>query len=216
MRAKLIIMRYTINARSNALLTLTLLWCLVAAGCEPSVRLEPLDRNATVLAFGDSLTSGYGADTEQAYPALLQTLISRTVINAGVPGEISREGLRRLPALLNQYRPDLVIICHGGNDILRRLDLQQTSDNIQRMIELSHSNGAQVVLVGVPEYGVFLSSAAFYTELAEANRLPIENDVISDVLKRAALKADRVHPNADGYAVIAERLSVMLKNADAI
>lgn len=84
------------------------------------------------------------------------------------------------------------------------------------MIELSHSYDAQVVLIGVPEYGVFLSSAAFYVELANAYQLPIENSVLSNVLKRAALKADRVHPNADGYAVIAERLSVMLKNANAI
>jgi lysophospholipase L1-like esterase len=209
-------MLYTINTHNNVLVVLTLIWCLVVAACDPSVRLEPLDRNATILAFGDSLTSGYGADTEQAYPARLQTLISRTVINAGVPGEISREGLQRLPALLKQHRPDLVIICHGGNDILRRLNLQQTSNNIQRMIELSHSYDAQVVLIGVPEYGVFLSSAAFYVELANAYQLPIENSVLSNVLKRAALKADRVHPNADGYAVIAERLSVMLKNANAI
>ena len=209
-------MLYTINTLGKVFVVLTLMWCLVAAGCEPSVRLEPLDRNATILAFGDSLTSGYGADTEQAYPARLQTLISRTVINAGEPGEISREGLQRLPALLKQHRPDLVIICHGGNDILRRLDLQQTSNNIQRMIDMSHSHGAEVILVGVPEFGIFLSSAEFYTDLADDNRLPIENTVLSDVLKVAAYKSDQIHPNADGYGVIAERLAALLEKSDAI
>jgi lysophospholipase L1-like esterase len=196
--------------------TLTLLCVLTVCGCEPSVALEPLDADATILAFGDSLTSGQGADSNQAYPTRLQALISRSVINAGVPGEISRDGLRRLPALLKQHRPDLVIICHGGNDILRRFDLQQTRDNIQQMIELSHSHGAQVILVAVPEYGLFLSSAEFYAELATANQLPIENSVISDVLGQAALKADQVHPNADGYAFIAERLAALLTDSDAI
>ena len=205
-----------IDTRAFILHTLTL-WCVLAVGaCEPSVALEPLDADATVLAFGDSLTSGKGADATQAYPARLQALISRPVINAGVPGEISRDGLRRLPALLKQHRPGLVIICHGGNDILRRFDLQQTRDNIQQMIELSRTHGAQVVLVGVPEYGLFLSSAEFYADLATTNQLPIENSVISDVLGQAALKADRVHPNADGYAVIAERLAALLTDSDAI
>ena len=206
----------TNDARALILHTLTLWWVLAVCACEPTVRLEPLNANATVLALGDSLTSGQGADTPQAYPARLQALISRPVINAGVPGEISRDGLRRLPALLQQHRPDLVIICHGGNDILRRFDPQQTRNNIQQMIELSRAHGAQVVLVGVPEYGLFLSSADFYADLATTNRLPIENSVISDVLGKAALKADRVHPNADGYAVIAERLAALLTDSDAI
>lgn len=210
------IMLYSIKTPGSVSFVLTLMWCLVVAGCEPSVRLETLDADATVLAFGDSLTSGKGAEATQAYPARLQALISRPVINAGVPGEISRDGLRRLPALLKQHRPGLVIICHGGNDILRRFDLQQTHDNIQQMIELSRTHGAQVVLVGVPEYGLFLSSAEFYADLATANQLPIENSVISDVLGQAALKADRVHPNADGYAVIAERLAALLTDSDAI
>ncbi|MGB5456720.1 MAG: arylesterase [Gammaproteobacteria bacterium] len=196
--------------------TLALLCCLVISGCEPSVKLEPLEHNAIILAFGDSLTSGHGADKAQAYPARLQTLISRTVINAGVPGEISLGGLQRLPTLLRQHQPDLVIICHGGNDILRRLDLQQTRTNIQQMIELSRAHGAQVVLVGVPEYGIFLSSAQFYSELAKANRLPIENSVLSDVLQKAAHKSDQIHPNADGYAIIAERLAALLQKSDAI
>jgi len=190
--------------------------CLGAGGCEQTPKLEPLSKDAIILAFGDSLTSGRGAHKKQAYPARLQSLISRTVINAGVSGEISLSGLRRLPNLLKQYQPDLIIICHGGNDILRQLNLQLTRNHIQQMIDLSQSHGAQVVLVGVPEFGLFLSSAAFYAELAEENRVPIENSVLSDVLKKAAYKSDQIHPNADGYAVIAERLAELLEDSDAI
>ena len=209
-------MRDQKTARAITVAAFLFMCCLCAGGCEQTPKLEPLSKDAIILAFGDSLTSGTGAHKQQAYPARLQSLISRTVINAGIPGEVSLSGLRRLPNLLKQHQPDLIIICHGGNDILRQSNLQLTRDHIQRMIDLSESHGAQVVLVGVPKFGLFLSSAAFYAELAEENRLPIENTVLSDVLKQAAYKSDQIHPNAEGYAVIAERLAKLLKDSDAI
>lgn len=190
--------------------------CFAITACDNTPKINPLQDDAVVLAFGDSLTYGTGAHKEQSYPAQLQSLIARPVINAGIPGEVSRAGLRRLPALLKQHRPDLIIICHGGNDILRRLNLQTTRSNIQQMIDLSVEHGAQVVLVGVPEFGIFLSTAEFYTELAEDNRIPIENTVLSDVLKTAAYKSDQIHPNATGYGIMATRLAALLQNSDAI
>jgi acyl-CoA thioesterase-1 len=189
---------------------------LAATGCDQTPTIEPLADDAVILAFGDSLTFGTGAKKEQAYPAQLQALISRTVINAGIPGEVSMSGLRRLPALLKQHQPDLVIICHGGNDILRRQNLQQTSNNIQQMIDISRSYGAEVILVGVPKFGIFLASTEFYTELADLNHLPIENTVLSDVLKVASYKSDQIHPNAEGYRVLAQRLAALLEYSDAI
>lgn len=194
----------------------SLLCCVVVTGCDRTPEINPLGDDAVILAFGDSLTFGTGAKKDQAYPAQLQSLISRTVINAGIPGEVTQTGLRRLPVLLQQHEPDLIIICHGGNDILRRLNLERTRNNIQQMIDLSQSHGTQVVLIGVPEFGIFLSSAEFYTELADHNRLPIENTVLSDVLKVAAYKSDQIHPNAEGYNLIAMRLVELLKDSDAI
>ena len=187
-----------------------------SSGCDQLPQLKPLGHDAVILTFGDSLTFGTGAKQEQAYPVQLQTLVSRTVINAGIPGEITRSGLRRLPALLQQHQPDLIIICHGGNDILRRLNLQQTRSNIQQMIDISRAYGAQVVLVGVPDFSLFLSSAEFYLELAELNHLPIENTVLPDILKNSAWKSDQIHPNATGYSMLAERLAQLLKNSAAI
>lgn len=193
-----------------------LLCCLLLAACEQPPRLQRLADDAVILAFGDSLTAGTGATSEQAYPSQLQVMTARTVINAGIPGEVSQRGLRRLPGLLSRYQPDLVIICHGGNDILRRLNLQQTRDNIQQMIDLSRAHGAQVVLLGVPEFGLFLSSAEFYTELADDNHVPIENTVLGDILKQAAYKSDQIHPNAAGYRLLAQKLVALLKKSDAI
>jgi lysophospholipase L1-like esterase len=205
-----------ITVRFVAAMTAAILLLLSTSGCDQTPKLKPLGDDAVILAFGDSLTYGTGAKQEQAYPVLLQSLLARPVINAGIPGEITRKGLRRLPALLKQHQPDLVIICHGGNDILRRLNLQQTRSNIQQMIDISRAYGAQVVLVGVPDFGLFLSSAEFYLELAELNHLPIENTVLPDILKNSAWKSDQIHPNAAGYNMLAERLARLLKNAAAI
>ena len=97
--------------------------------CEKGPQIAPLDKDAIILAFGDSLTYGTGAKPDQSYPAQLEGLIKRKIINAGVPGEISSKGLLRLPHLLESHQPDLVILCHGANDILRKMNLEITKSN---------------------------------------------------------------------------------------
>lgn len=189
---------------------------LLLLSCDSAVSLKPLSANAVILALGDSLTYGTGAKRDQSYPARLQALISRSVINAGIPGEVSLSGLKRLPGLLQQYRPELLILCHGGNDILRRYDLKQTKANLQKMINLAKDNNTQVLLIGVPQFGIFLSAAPFYKELAEANQLPLENEALSMILKKSALKSDQIHPNAEGYTVLAEQISDLLKSSGAL
>ena len=135
----------------------TLLSTLIS--CGDTAKLQALDSNATILAFGDSLTYGTGSSRNNAYPAVLQRLTGRNIINAGIPGEISSKGLSRLPDLIQQYQPDLIIICHGANDILRKLDLNQTKHNLQQMIDIARDNNSQVILVGVPEFGLFLDTS---------------------------------------------------------
>ena len=200
-----------------------LLYCLlvvtVAAtqtACGDRAELKPLDQDAVILAFGDSLTYGTGTSRDFAYPAMLQQNISRTVINAGVPGEITRQGLVRLPGLLQRHRPDLVIICHGGNDILRKLDLAKARQNIQQMIDLAHQSGAQVMLIGVPEFGLFLDDADMYGELAEVNRLVINDGILGDILGKNTYKSDHVHPNKLGYQMLADSISELLRASGAL
>ncbi len=189
---------------------------LLIASCDSGDQLQPLTNNAVILAFGDSLTHGTGANLEQAYPARLQALLSRTVINAGVPGEVSKAGLNRLSGLLKRHKPELLILCHGGNDILRRKDLKQTKENLQQMIDLAKSNHAQVILIGVPQFGIFLTAAPFYEELADTNAVPLENDLLTDILRKNSLKSDQIHPNSKGYQVMAERIHMLLKQSGAI
>jgi len=189
---------------------------IVICSCSDNAMLQPLAANATVLAFGDSLTYGTGTSQNNAYPAVLESLIHHKVINAGVPGEISKRGLSRLGSLLDRYQPELVIICHGGNDILRKLDINQTSNNIQQMIDLARQNNSQVVLIGVPQFGLFLNSAPIYQQLADKNQLPIENDILGDILSNNALKSDHIHPNTEGYQLLAENIAALLRHTGAL
>jgi acyl-CoA thioesterase I len=188
----------------------------ITSSCSENAGLQPLASSATVLAFGDSLTYGTGSSVNKAYPAVLESLIHRKVINAGVPGEISQKGLSRLPGLISQYRPDLIIICHGGNDILRKLDIKQTKANIQHMIDMAMQNNSQVILIGVPEFGIFLNSSPIYQTLADENRIPIENDILGNILGNNSLKSDHIHPNAQGYQLFAEQIALLLERSGAI
>ena len=175
------------------------------------VETKYLANSAVVLAFGDSLTYGYGAVT-QAYPKQLQTRIGREVVNAGISGEVSATGLKRLPKLLEKYHPSLVILCHGGNDILRRYSKETLKNNLNQMIILSRASGAQVLLVGVPGFGLLgLSTIPLYEELALETNVLYEGSILEKIESEPTLKSDRIHPNGAGYKMMAEVFAKLLK-----
>ena len=189
---------------------------LLASGCGQKAKLPPLAADAVVLAFGDSLTYGTGAREEESYPAQLARLIGRKVVREGVPGEVSAAGLKRLPSVLEEQRPRLLILCHGGNDFLQRLPKAQAAENVRAMIHLARERGIDVVLIGTPEPGFTVTPPAFYGEIAREFRIPYEGDVLGKVLRDGSLKSDQVHPNAQGYRVIAERVAELLRKSGAI
>lgn len=189
---------------------------LLIAACDKTPKIRPLPANGVVLAFGDSLTHGNGAPAGEAYPDVLAGLLGRTVINAGAPGEVSATGRQRLPAQLAQYRPDLVILCHGGNDFLQRLDRAQTAANLAAMVEQIRATGADVVLVGVPEFGLILKPPAFYREIAERFGIPLEAEIVSELLGDRDFKSDTIHPNAAGYRRMAEAIHRLIRDANGV
>ena len=196
------------------LLALTCLALLAACGRDP--QLPRLSNGDVILAFGDSLTHGTGASRDSAYPAVLSQLTGHTVVNAGVPGETTAEGLARLPEVLSETQPRIVLLCLGGNDMLRRHDTNNTESNLRQMIETIRASGAGVVLIGVPQPALFSGPPAFYEKLADEFDLPYEGEIFDEVLKTPRLKADAVHANAEGYKVVAERLAELLEQAGAI
>ncbi len=205
------------TAVPRAVLLILVLVLAACGGEDDEVRLTALPNQALVLAFGDSLTHGTGAPPEASYPAVLEGLIGRRVIRAGVPGEITAAGLKRLPGLLDRYHPALVIICHGGNDILRRRDRRTTIANLKAMIEMARSAGAQVVLVGVPAPGLFNHELAdLYPAVATELQVPLEGAAYPEILADKSLLSDQIHPNAKGYRVLAERIAAFLKARGAL
>jgi acyl-CoA thioesterase I len=174
----------------------------------PSESLE----NRPILAFGDSLTYGYGASLEESYPHRLQNLLGREVINAGIPGEVSAEGLQRLPKLLEQHNPVLLILCHGGNDILQKKDLNQLRTNLEAMILLAESKGTEVILIAVPEFGLLgLTPPPLYHELSKKHLLPMEEDILPHLLSDNRYKSDLIHPNAAGYEQMAKAVEKVIR-----
>jgi|WetSurMetagenome_2_1015567.scaffolds.fasta_scaffold55886_2 acyl-CoA thioesterase I len=179
-------------------------------------QLSRLPDDAVILAFGDSLTSGVGGPPGESYPEILQGLINRKVIKSGIPGETSGEGLVRLPGELATHRPKLVLLCLGGNDLLRKMDLEKTANNVSRMVQTIRDSGAEVVLIGVPKPGLVLSTASFYKKIGEDMRVPLEGSLLADILADSKLKADAIHPNAEGYRHLAEGLADFLRKTGAL
>lgn len=197
-----------INRKWTFLLLIIALVFLQA--CSDEKQKFELTDSAVILAFGDSLTFGTGANPEQSYPAQLAKLTGRTVINAGVPGEISEKALERLPELLNKHHPQLVILCHGGNDLLRKLNVGELESNMGKMVDLIQQSGAEVLLVSVPKPGLLMQASPVYQRIAEDKDVAIEDGIIAKVEAEIEWKSDPIHPNAIGYKKIAEQLALWI------
>ncbi len=117
---------------------------------------------------------------------------------------------------LGRYRPDLLVLCHGGNDILRKRDPAATEANLREMIRLARERNIPVVMIAVPKVGLFLSPAGFYADIAADMQVPIEDDILSDVLGDNRYKSDHAHPNASGYARLAEAVQALLMEHGAL
>ncbi len=197
------------------LLALLLLLALEAYGGEPP--LPPLADHAVILAFGDSLTYGTGVSPERSYPAVLQQLSGRQVVNAGVPGEVTAEGRARLAATLQAVKPQLLLLCLGGNDMLRGVSSDEIAQNLEQMVSISREQGVPVVLLGVPRPALLgIKLAPFYPQLAERLQLPLEAEAIPAVLADDRYKSDQLHPNAAGYRRIAEAVYRQLVTRGAL
>ena len=183
--------------------------------CSKTAPHAALPAGSTILALGDSLTAGYAADAEAAYPAVLASLTGWQIINGGVSGNTSAQALARLPALMRR-QPQLVLVSIGGNDFLRKVPEADTRSNIRQIVQQIKAAGVPAVLVAVPYFttgALFgrLSEHPMYEELAAELNVPIFKGAWAEVLGDKKLKSDQIHANAQGYRVFAEKMWAFLK-----
>ncbi|GAM11099.1 arylesterase [Geobacter sp. OR-1] len=195
---------------------LTFMMLILLCSCSRTPQLQRLPSDAVVLAFGDSITFGTGVPDSESYPNVLEKLIGRRVVNAGVPGEVTAEGKARLPVLFDQHNPALILLCLGGNDFLRHEDEKRTLENLREMLSLARSRGIGVLLIGVPMLGFGLDVPKFYRELAREFTIPLEDKALKHILSNESLKSDPIHPNAMGYRILAEKVAEILRKSGAI
>lgn len=212
---------HRLNLACAALVGALTLGVTAAAG-EPAAPGSPALDERVVLFFGDSLTAGYGLDPALAFPALVQERIDERgwdyrVVNAGVSGETTSGGLRRINWLLGQ-EVDVLVLELGANDALRGTDLALTEENLQGIIDRARVRypDVEIVLAGMqvpPNLGADYTAAfaALFERLAEANEAHLIPFLLADVGGVRELNlADGIHPNAEGHRRVADNVWAVL------
>lgn len=202
-------------SRRTLILLVTSLLCVVAVVLwnRRSWELTNLPPRATGpwVAFGDSLTQGYGAATGADYPTQLGKRLGITIENWGVSGETSADGLRRLPQV-EELEPRVVLLCFGGNDVLQNRRREQMIANVATMIDRLQARGSFVVLIGIRGASLVGDrNASAFRDLAREKKVLFVPDILDDIFNSPAFMADYVHPNEAGYGKIAERIEESLR-----
>ncbi|MCB1053972.1 MAG: arylesterase [Acidobacteria bacterium] len=182
---------------------------LTAAACgspEPPNLDSP---GTTVVCFGDSITYGIGAGKGATYPQLLGERLGIEVINDGIPGDTTEDGVTRLDDLL-ELDPWLVVVELGGNDLLDRRPAAAVEDNLRTILETLLDHRILPVLVAV-DAPLGYDYDDLFERLAKEYRIPLENKALAKILRSPGLKADPIHPNAKGYEILAERVAKVLE-----
>jgi len=176
----------------------------------------------TIVILGDSLSAAYGMQLSESWPSLLQQRLDQDghayrVFNSSIAGETTQGGLTRLPRLLEQHEPEIVIVELGGNDGLRGLPLEVTSANLSAMIEQSLTVGAKVILAEMripPNYGRTYTEKfnGTYGELAERHGVVLLPFLLQDIaLEPGMMQADGIHPTAAAQPIILDQVWAALE-----
>ncbi len=183
-----------------AALPLALALLAACGGLPPNID----SAGTTIVCLGDSITSGVGAGEAPTYPDLLAERLDADVVNAGVPGDTAAAALGRLPEAL-AHDPWLVIVEVGGNDILRRVPRERTEAALRGIVEGILAAGAVPMLVEI--HAPLGGLGEVFERLGDEYDVPVVEDVLPEILRDTALKSDPIHPNAAGYALLAEAVA---------
>jgi acyl-CoA thioesterase-1 len=192
-----------------AVAVLVALWLIWPAGVG---NVKNRDSSGTaIVAFGDSLTAGYGAGAGEDYPTRLASRIGGTIVNAGVSGDTTESALARIDGDVLARNPRIVIVGLGGNDFLRRVPIATTEANLREIVRRIQGAGAAVILLGFRFPSFQASYEDMYERVAKDEGCLLVPDLMDGILSDPALKSDEIHPNARGYEVMAERVEGPLK-----
>lgn len=159
-----------------------------------------------IVCFGDSLTAGYGVRQGEDYPTALAKILKKRVINKGIDGNTTVDGLSRLEADVLEQEPYLVIIEFGGNDYLNKIPAEDTANNLRKMIDRIHAQGVMVALVDISA-GVFLNEYhTICSKIAREKQTIFVPRILLGIITNPSMKSDFLHPNHEGYKVIAKRI----------
>lgn len=166
--------------------------------------------NPTIAAFGDSITFGAGANKEESYPSVLGELLKVPIINAGRNGDTTRDALNRVEDVMKE-KPGTVIVMLGGNDLIHRISLQETLENLTKIITRFQEEGIVVAMFALNPPGVGDNWQMAIEHLCKEKGVFYMGHVMNGLWGNHELMADTIHPNKKGYALIAERIAAALK-----
>ena len=158
-----------------------------------------------IICFGDSLTHGTGASRGKDYPSQLSKMISRPVINAGVPGDTTARALQRLERDVLAYSPDIVLITLGGNDLKNGMAKDVAFENLKVIVESIQEQGAQVIIGGLHIPFKDRGYGRGYQKLADETGATLIPNILEDIMENRQLMSDPIHPNDAGYKIMAQR-----------
>jgi acyl-CoA thioesterase-1 len=190
---------------AGLLLVLAVAWLLFPSRYSKVANLD--SRGSSIIAFGDSLTAGYGATKGDDYPSKLSNMLGVAVLNAGVSGDTTEDALARLDENVLSRDPRVVLVGLGGNDFLRSVPISTTETNLRTIIRRIQQAGAMVVVLGFRFPSLTASYEKMYERVASEEHCLFIPDLLDGITSDPSLKSDEIHPNGRGYQIMAERIS---------
>ena len=184
------------------------LFCLCACSKEEITNYPA--KEGPIVAFGDSLTYGQGVSAKDAYPALLEKMWNRKIINLGISGNTSLQGLARKEEI-KEFRPSFVLIEFSANDLFKKVPREQTQKALEDIVDYVQNLGAVAVLIDTGGNTLMKPYRKMIKKIAKEKKTLYVNGIMDGIFSKKSLKSDTLHPNEKGYEIIARKIDKALK-----